>query len=317
MVEAPLTPQIPPSTDPLNEVLHLMSMTGMFCSVSNMTAPWGVAIPAMDHCLMFHVGIVGKLWVEIDGAEPLLLKEGELALIPHGEGHRLVSEPGGDAPDLFSLPRKILSDRYELMELGGGGESCRLVCGAATFSHPAAEELIAMMPQRIHINPETQNHAAWLGRTVEFMIEEAAAPRPGGEVILTRLADILVIQAIRSWLESTPDQHLGWLGALRDSQIGRSIKALQEEPARQWTVESLARTAHMSRSSFSARFKELVGQSPMNFLTRWRMLLAKNLIAAENFTLAQAALELGYESEATFSRAFKRTMGYAPGALRR
>jgi len=149
------------------------------------------------------------------------------------------------------------------------------------------------------------------------MAAETAAMRPGGETIVTRLADILVIQAIRSWLASNPTAHTGWLGAIRDERIGPALTLMHREPTKNWTVGSLADAVSMSRSAFSARFTERVGKSPLQYLTHWRMQLAGTWLREQDITLAECAGRLGYESEAAFSRAFKRVVGVAPGTWKK
>ena len=153
--------------------------------------------------------------------------------------------------------------------------------------------------------------------TLRLMAAEAGELRPGGEAVITRLADILVVQAIRSWLETDPAAQTGWLGALQDRQIGRAIALIHRDPARPWTVASLARELAMSRSAFAARFTELVGEPAMQYVTRWRMQLALASLRDEGATVGELASRLGYRSEAAFARAFKRVVGVPPGAVRR
>ena len=148
------------------------------------------------------------------------------------------------------------------------------------------------------------------------MAAEAKALRPGGETVITRLADIMVIQAIRSWIEEDPTAQIGWLGALQDKHIGNAILAIQKEPERPWSVATLAQEVAMSRSAFAARFKELVEESPMQYVTRWRMNVALTWLKEGDVSLSELAERLGYQSEAAFSRAFKRAMGISPGAAR-
>ncbi len=305
------------SVDPLGEALHLMRMSGVFYTVSRFTAPWGLALPPMKNCLMFHVVTSGRCWLEVDGAQPRSLAPGSLALVPHGEGHRLVSEPGGSAAALFDLPREQLSERYEILRHGGGGQATRMVCGAVRFDHPAAEHLVTLLPRMICIDSWNATRAEWLQSTLHLMAAEAKDLQPGGETVITRLADVLVVQAIRSWIAENHAAHTGWLGALHDPQIGRAILLVHRDPARAWTVESLAAETGMSRSAFAARFKERVGESPMHYVTRWRMLVATKWLHEEDSPLSDLAGRLGYQSEAAFSRAFKRFVGVSPGAVRR
>jgi AraC-like DNA-binding protein len=157
----------------------------------------------------------------------------------------------------------------------------------------------------------------WMQSAFRLMAIEAREFRPGGEAVITRLADILVIQAIRAWIETAPDARTGWLGALRDPFIGRALALVHREPQRPWTVASLAGQVAMSRSAFAARFTELVGEPAMQYVTRWRMHVALSALETEGATVAQLADRLGYRSEAAFARAFKRVTGRPPGAVRR
>jgi AraC-like DNA-binding protein len=305
------------SHDPLGEALHFLRMSGVFYCRSEFAAPWGLALPALPQCLMFHVVTSGRCWLEFDGAEPQALMSGDFALVPHGRGHRLVDEPGAACAALFDLPRAELGDRYEVLRHGGDGRPARLICGAVRFEQPAAQQLIALLPRAIVIAAHELPQREWMQDTLRFMADEAAQLRPGGETIVTRLADILVIQAIRAWIERDPAAQSGWLGALRDRQIGRALALMHGEPARAWTLQTLAEAASMSRSAFAARFAALVGVPAMTYLTQLRMRLAEAELAERGAAVCTVAERFGYESEAAFSRAFKRHTGQSPGAVRR
>jgi AraC-like DNA-binding protein len=305
-----------PPRDPLGETLHLLRMNGAFYCRSELTSPWGLTLPPMPTYLWFHVVTSGRLWLEAGDAEPRLLGPGDLALVPRGEGHVLRSEPGAAAPGILDLERELLSERYEILRHGGGGSPTTLVCGAVRFDHPAARNLVEILPEILHVeagSPHTDRMPAILG----LMGAEARELRPGGEAVITRLGDVLVIQAIRSWLETDPAARVGWLGALQDRQIGPAIALIHRNPARAWTVASLADQLAMSRSSFAARFTALVGEPAMAYVARWRMQIAVAALRDEGATVAELADRLGYRSEAAFSRAFKRVTGRSPGAVRR
>jgi AraC-like DNA-binding protein len=303
--------------DPLGEALHYLRMSGTFYVRSELTAPWALALPPVDGCLSFHVMTSGRSWLEAEGAEPRLLQPGDLALVPHGEGHRLASEPGIPATSVHELLHEHVSNRYAILRHGGGGAATSLVCGAVRFDHPAAHHLIKLLPKIIHVEASLSPQMEWIQSTLRFMAAEAKELRPGGETVITRLADILVIQAIRSWIGQDPAAQTGWLGALQDKQIGRAIPLIHRDPAREWTVASLASEVAMSRSAFAARFTELVGEPAMQYVTRWRMHLALTWLKEDDAGLADMANRLGYQSEAAFSRAFKRCMGVSPGRVRR
>jgi len=308
------------SVDPLGEALHFLRMSGTFYCRSELTAPWALALPPREGCLSFHVVTSGRCWLETEADVPRRLEPGDLALVPHGEGHRLSSEPGTPAPRLDELQHEKFSDRYAILRHGGGGAATSLVCGAVRFDHPAAHHLIKFLPRVIHVEASSSPHLAmtdWMQSTLRLMAIEAKELRPGGETVITRLADILVIQAIRSWIERDPAAQTGWLGALQDKQIGRVIALIHRDPSRPWTVALLASEAAMSRSGFAARFTELVGGPAMQYVTRWRMHVALTLLKEDDAGLGEMATRFGYQSEAAFSRAFKRFMGISPGAARR
>lgn len=305
------------STDPLGEALHFLRMSGTFYCRSEFTAPWGLELPAMPQCLMFHVLTVGACWLEAQGGEPRRLAPGDLVLVPHGEGHRLVSAPGEVALGLFDLPRAYAGDRYEVLRHGGGGERTAMICGAVRFDHPAALQLVRLLPRVLAAQVRDPDHRDWLTSTLRLMESEARALRPGGETVITRLADILVIQTIRAWIEQDPAAQTGWLGALQDRQLGRALSLIHREPEKDWSLGALADAAAMSRSAFAARFSEKVGIPAMQYVTRWRMHVALSWLQEREIGVAELAERLGYQSEAAFSRAFKRCIGVSPGRVRR
>ena len=200
---------------------------------------------------------------------------------------------------------------------GGGGAPTTLICGAVRFEHPAARNLVAILPRMICIEASDGPLVSWMQGVFRLMAAEAREFRPGGEAVITRLADVLVIQAIRSWIETAPAARGGWLGALQDRQIGRALALIHREPARRWTVASLADELALSRSAFAARFTELVHEPAIQYLTRWRMHVARDAIETEGATVAELADRLGYRSEAAFARAFKRVIGVPTGTVKR
>jgi len=307
---------IPVSVDPLGEALHVLRMSGGFYSRCAFSAPWGLVLPPFPGSMMFHVITSGHCWLEAEGREPQLLTSGDLALVPHGEGHRLVSEPGQPGTGLFDAPRDLVSELYEIIRLDGGGVPTSLICGTVTFDHPASRQLIALLPRVIHVQSSDSPQSEWIQSTQRLMAAEARQLRPGGETVITRLADILVIQAIRAWIDADPAAQSGWLGALKDRQIGHALTLIHRNPTDTWTVARLADECAMSRSAFAARFTQLVGETPIRYLTRWRMQVALDLLRDEDATVGELALRLGYQSEAAFSRAFKRAIGVSPGAAR-
>ncbi|WP_072806431.1 AraC family transcriptional regulator [Rhodococcoides yunnanense] len=305
--------------DPLGEALHFLRMTGAFYCRSELSEPWGLGMPQMEDCLWFHVVTTGRCRLAVDGAPPRSLVPGEFALVPHGLGHTLSSdaESSVDAPIVYDIPHDYVSDRYAVIRHGGGGVSTTMVCGAVRLDHPSAVQLIRSLPPLIVVESAPAPHLSWMHSTLGLVADEASALRPGGEAVITRLSDILVIQALRSWIEHDPAAESGWPGALRDPGVGPALALLHSDPEKQWTVASLATEVSMSRSAFSARFTSMVGESPMRYLARWRMQTAHDMLRSGDVTVSESARRCGYESEAAFARAFKRTIGVPPGSVRK
>jgi AraC-like DNA-binding protein len=314
-VMAALDPWAP--ADPLGEALHFLRMNGAFYCRSELSAPWGLTLPPMPGYLWFHVVVSGRLWLEAGGDTARTVGPSDLALVPHGEGHVLRSEPGAPAPGILELERELVSDRYEILRHGAGGEMTHLICGAVRFDHPAARNLVAILPDIIHLEAAGSLHLDWMQSLLRLMATEARELRPGGEAVITRLGDVLVIKAIRAWIETAPAARTGWLGALHDPQIGRALTLIHRDPRRAWTVAALADEVAMSRSAFAARFTELVGEPAIAYVSRWRMQLAHDALKEDGPTVGELAGRFGYRSEAAFARAFKRVIGMPPGAVRR
>jgi hypothetical protein len=211
----------------LSEALHLLRMEGAFYCRSELHAPWGLRLPPLEGHLWFHVVAHGALRLESGDTEQTL-GPGEVALVPHGNGHALRSAPEAATPDILSLDRERVSDRYEILRHGGNGQPTLLICGAVRFAHPVATTLVQLLPDVVYLPAGTER----LQTTLSLLAAEAREPRVGGEAVLTRLADIIVIQAIRAWIESDPAAEVGWFGALRDPQIGRAITLIHRDPGR-------------------------------------------------------------------------------------
>lgn len=306
------------TTDRLARVLHTLRMRSTFYCHAELGEPWALEMPAIPDSISFHVLTTGTCWLRLPDADPLELRAGDLALVPHGRGHDLAStQTSAAGPRVDLLPQQYLTEHYSALRYGGAGRSAQLICGVVSFDDPAAREIVRALPQVLFVGGDTLSAASAIRDTLRLMAGELSYPQPGGEAVATRLADILVVQAIRSWLADSPDTGAGWLRALQDERIGYALEAIHNEPGHEWTLERLAQLATMSRSSFSTRFTELVGEAPIAYLTRWRMNIAHTRLRHENTTAARLATELGYQSEAAFNRAFNRIIGHTPGTIRR
>ena len=303
--------------DRLARLLHTLRMRGTFYCHAELGEPWALEMPAIPDSVSFHVVTGGVCWLRLPDTEPIELRAGDLALVPHGLGHDLLSEPDARrGPRVDLLPQQYLSAHYSVLRHGGAGRAAQLICGVVSFDDACARVLMRTLPAVLIITGDTVSVASSVRDTLRLMAGELVHPQLGGEAVATRLADILVVQAIRSWITSDEDAATGWLRALQDERIGRALEAIHADPGNDWSLDVLARVATMSRSSFSARFTELVGEAPIAYLTRWRMNIAASRLREENITAAKLASELGYQSEAAFNRAFTRIIGQTPGSVR-
>lgn len=304
--------EIPKLSDTLGQTLYSLRLNGLMYANSELTAPWGVEMPPMSGKMMFHIVTKGSCWLGFKNCEPVFLQPGELVLIPKGEGHSIASEQEIERKNFFEIAVNKLSERFEFMSYGGGGEKTHITCGILSFDHIAGQKLISQLPPVIHIKSENNQLPEQLNTLINIMAQEVANASTGGETVVANLADIIVIKAIRYWLEHSNEAQGGWLGALKDPKIGKALAAIHNQPGATWNVERLAEQAGMSRSGFSARFTEIMGMSVKQYLTEWRMQLARMKIMHSSVSLPDLAEDLGYQSEAAFSRAYKRVFGLPP-----
>ncbi|GAA6135248.1 AraC family transcriptional regulator [Oceaniserpentilla sp. 4NH20-0058] len=306
------TREFPIASDTLGETLYSLRLNGMVYAQSEFTAPWGAKMPSMEGQMMFHIVTQGGAWLRFDDHDDVYIQPGDLVLLPKGEGHCIANEKTTHCEPFFDIPVTKLSERFEFIHYGGGGEATFLTCGILNFDHIAGKKLIEQLPTLIHIKSENGQLSTKLQTLIELIAEEATMLGTGGETVVAHLADIIVIQAIRYWIEHSPEANLGWVGALKDPKVGKALAIMHAHPETHWTVGQLASQAGMSRSGFSARFTEVIGTSVKQYLTEWRMNLARMKIMQSSISLMDLAEELGYTSEAAFSRAYKRVFGVPP-----
>ncbi len=301
--------------DPLDEVLQDLRLTQGFYCHSELHAPWGVDFPDQDWA-SFHFMAEGRCCVLL-GDQVIQLEAGDFALMPQGRAHGMADQATSKRIDIHTLKLDAIAPNAARLKVSGRGERSVLICGGARFSGSAAHPLLSHLPELILVRKETRAEFDWLRPTLEAMAHEVSSSRPGAAAVMTRLADILIIQAVRTWVASGSEAAKGWLAALRDPQVGRSLALMHREPGKDWDIEGLAKAVGMSRAVFAERFALMVGQPPKQYLTRWRMHLASHWLQEERINLSQVAERLGYGSEAAFSRAFKRHFGESPGGHRR
>lgn len=307
---------LPPSTDPLSDVLRLLRPTGVLYCNAYLTDPWGIEVPAIAGVMYVEIVTSGHCWLELDGQTPFYVPEGSLVVIPRGLRHRLRSGRGEKTTPLQQIPIERVSERFESMRFGGGGPATRITYYGVRVDPYLSERLIRLLPETLHLRTQPSD-TGWLGDLIRLVALESEARQPGSETVITRLADVVVIHALRHWMLNLPTGGQGWIGALQDRYVGKALAGMHRYPERNWQLDSLAREAGLSRSAFSARFSAMLGEPALQYLTTLRMQLAHQQLRDTDDTLAHIAERVGYHSEPAFNRAFKRVMGLAPGAVRK
>lgn len=320
------------SADVLSDVLRAVRLTGAVYFDFDLSAPWvaeaphsrdiaSTVMPGAQRVIEYHVIARGSAWGHAIGHPPIHLMEGDLLIFPQGDPHVLSSAPGmRAAPDLNAYARGStpLPLAYELGS--GGGDRARVICGFLGLDERPFNPLLAALPPVIHLKGQgaqgAQTATGWLSTLLHIAVGETGRFAPGSENVLARLSELMFVEAVRRYLVALPDAERGWLAGVRDDVVGRALAVLHGAPADEWTVERLARSVGVSRSVLAERFTDLLGQPPMQYLTAWRMQLAGRFLN-EGRTVIEVAGLVGYESEAAFSRAFRKVVGVAPGSWRR
>jgi AraC family transcriptional regulator, alkane utilization regulator len=303
------------SADVLTEVLSTLGIQGRVFCRSELSAPWSLDLSPSGFA-HFHVVERGEAWIRLEKESTAVeLRCGDLIILPHGGGHVLYDHPHTPPVPLDQvLPER--SAGYPLIRHGGGGAETQLICGSFQFENAAESPLLSLLPSLIHVGGSGSEAESWLASTLQILAFEARQPRPGAKTVISRLTEIIFVQAVRAWMENQPADQRGWLGALRDTQIGAALELIHRAPERSWSVAMLAREVAMSRSPFAARFQALVGEPPLAYLTRWRMHRAARLLQSDNLSVGEVAERVGYESAAAFSKAFRRRFSLAPSVYR-
>jgi AraC-like DNA-binding protein len=313
--------------DALSETLRVVQMVGAIFINARFTAPWcyqspraasaaALLEPGAERVVIFHLVTAGECYVEMPASAALHLVAGDAVLFPEGDAHRMTSQPGL-APARGARLADVLARRPRQLAYGGGGAATRLICGYLACDARFARLLLAGLPPLVRVNVRGSSAGAWLETSVRYALAEARSPRAGGAGVLAKLAEVLFIEVLRLYMAEHGEGRTGWLAALNDRIVGAALNALHRNPARPWTLATLARAAGASRSVLAERFQHLIGSSPIQYLTQWRMLLACNLLARSNAPLARIAHDVGYHTDTAFSRAFRREFGAPPAAWRR
>jgi AraC-like DNA-binding protein len=313
--------------DALSDVLRAVRLTGAIFFDIHASEPWvaetppGEAIvdamfPGSEHLICYHVITQGSCWACVPGESPTRLSAGDIMVLPHGDTHVLSSTPGLRRTPDMTLYRMPSDGKLPVsISMGGShGAPVHFVCGFLGCDARPYNPLLSALPRVILVS----GHAGGaLAAYVQFALAESKQPRMGGQCVLGRLSELMFVDVVRHYLETLPADRTGWLAGLRDPFVGRALSAIHRDPAHDWTIESLAKNVGLSRSALAERFTQFVGQPLMQYLTNWRMQLAANHLLSGTESVAVIANRIGYESEAAFSRAFKKAVGTPPSQWRK
>ena len=323
--------------DILSDVLRSVRLRGALYFHVRGTRDWAAeappsreiaaaVMPGAEHVMEFHAVLSGSCWAALVASEPVQLRSGDLVIFPHGDPHVVSSEPGLRAPPdpqgyferrQQNLPFKLHLDASEVRVDAAPADprDAVLVCGFLGCDQRPFNPLIAALPRLLHL--PASGGQDWALQCMRQALSESTSLRPGGGAMLGRLSEMLFIDAMRRYLAALPEESEGWLAGLRDRFVGRALALLHAAPQEPWTVEELGRRVGLSRSTLHERFAALIGQAPMQYLAQWRVQMGATMLRDTAFTVAAVAQHVGYDSEASFARAFKRLVGQPPAVWRR
>jgi AraC-like DNA-binding protein len=276
-------------------------------------------LPGAEHVIMFHLMMSGTCWAALGkgNREPVRLVAGDVIVFPHGDENVLSSTPGERGRPNMAQYRQPSNEilPFTVRHVVEGAERTRFICGFLGCDLRPFNPLLSALPDMIL--DRNEDKGGWVGGLFDIAIAEAYHRRAGTDTILSRLSELMFVEVVRRHIESLPDDSRGWLSGLRDRHVGEALKLIHGRPTEPWTLDGLSRAAGLSRTTFADRFAGYVGMPPMQYLARWRMQLAARQLEAPGINIAQVAANVGYESEAAFNRAFKKLMGFPPGAWRK
>jgi AraC-like DNA-binding protein len=311
--------------DALSEILRMVHLSGAIFVHGRYAAPWRFQSPCTalsarwleicaERVVIFHLITEGECTVEVEGMPPLHARAGDVVMLMHGQAHRVASDPGLGSEQGANV--KKLPPWGSRPETGAGERPTHIVCGYMACDYRLGQMLLNGAPPMIKVNVHESGTGEWLESSVRHALAEVSSPRSGSASMLSKLAEVLFIEVLRLYAHQS-DNRVGWLAGLGDRIVGRALNLLHERPAHDWTLDELARVSGTSRSVLAERFQQLVGTSPMQYLAQWRLMMAANLLCRSNAPLANIAEEVGYQTDTSFIRAFRREYGLPPAAWRR
>lgn len=314
--------------DALSEALNSVRMTGAIFFDAVCTAPWGVAVPAMkemahllspgtERLVGYHLVTEGTAMVRLEGAADVPVSAGDIVIIPHGAPHTFTKGAPSTLIDSKQPLGSFLAGELRTLRLGGGGDLTRMFCGYFGCERDADRLFLAGLPPMITLKILGDAAGEWIEGSIRHLVAEAGSGRPGRNVLLSKMAEALFIETLRRYMDQLPPEHTGWLAGARDPIVGATLALVHRLPCHPWTLDGLAAGVGASRSVLMERFAHFLSEPPLTYLARWRLQLAARRLQTTRSTVLQIALDVGYESESAFNRAFKREFGLPPARYRR
>lgn len=314
--------------DALSDVLRVTQLSGGVFLHAEFTAPWCLAarmVPELcapfmattAHLVPYHYVVDGELQMSLENQDPVHLQRGDMMLFPGNDLHFMGSDLALRSTSVRDLLAGVHGDGPHHLRHGGGGAATRLVCGYLGCDSPRGNPVLATLPRLMKISVEQTGAAAWFRAMFEYAADEVGVGGPGSATVLAKVSELLFVEAVRRYVRDLPAGESGWLAGLQDRVVARALALLHGQIARNWNVDDLGREIGLSRSALADRFVRVIGVPPIQYLAQWRLQVAAQSLRGTNSSLARIAERVGYQSEAAFSRAFKKAYGVAPATWRR
>jgi AraC-like DNA-binding protein len=314
--------------DVLSEVLKAVKLDGALFYNAEYSAPWCFRAPASSivapylfseprHVIIYHLLTEGCGYAHVEGdGRPLRLSAGDIVIFPHGDSHVMGNGSPVTPVDNADELQRIVSSGLKVSRQGGGGEISKFICGYMACEPYLSRIFLGGLPPILKVNIRNDASGQWLENSIRYSVGDADALGPGGEAVLAKLSEVLFIETLRRYIALLPVEQTGWLAGIRDLEVGKALALLHRQPAHPWTIAALANEVGISRSVLAERFRRYLSETPMAYLTRWRLQLGAQMLKTTSRSVAEIAAEVGYESEPSFNRAFKREFGLPPARFR-
>jgi AraC-like DNA-binding protein len=314
--------------DVLSEVLKSVKLQGAIFFNGEFSAPWcfrsapspedkSMLAPGGSHLIVYHFLTEGTAFAKLPDGPREELTAGDIVVFPHGDAHFLGNGSPEKPVDSFKVFAKHLAHGLKVARFGGGGEITRFVCGFMACEPRLSEVFLASLPKMLKVHVPQEPSGQWLANSIQFSVGETNPANAGSGLVVAKLSELLFVETLRRYINTLPKEQTGWLTGARDPVIGQALALLHKNPAQQWTVASLARQIGLSRTRLADRFTHFLNESPMAYLTKWRLKLGAELLQSSEQSVAEIAATVGYGSEAAFNRAFKREFFSPPAQFRR